>query len=498
MRKNIYKISIIIIINLIIISCGNEQQFSSPTIAKIESACDHQYYLENKIQTKFSIVGPKVDFIFIWDNSTSMSNYTNNLLMKKVNESVNKISDTFDVHMLFAPLLKIGDENIDNGYYVADNNSGLDNSIKSKLILKENINSSISSFPKKLGSKERGFERSIELLNQNKDNGFLRKDAHTIIVLISTGEDTNTSQLVNNVATTMINIKNEMGNKRQFRFISIVPHKDKCFIPTTKKSSRYIELSKIIFNYFKDNSPKHGISTTDPYPDSFNACEDSQIIRSIATINETINIDDHIYQFWPIAPSSFELDPTKIDVKKVDTRSNKIIEIQESNLNGFKYIGKKDVLNIGEPPTEQNIENNHFIQLFSDAKVLYPDYLIVQTQSPKNLFGFVRLQFKPYLKNLYLEIDGKTVPRSKNDPNGWEVVCKGKVTNERCDSGPHEQEIQIDSPDDWPTYRLKGDKFLGYFLKLGRNVVYSNNSVIKVKYFPNSKAAEMPPGCLGP
>ena len=86
----------------------------------------------------------------------------------------------------------------------------------------------------------------------------------------------------------MINLKNEMGNKRQFRFISIVPHKDQCFIPTTKKSTRYIELSKTIFNFFKNNSPKHGIPTNDTYPDSFNACEDSQIVRAIETVNETI------------------------------------------------------------------------------------------------------------------------------------------------------------------------------------------------------------------
>ncbi len=496
MKKIICPLSLLVIISLTIISCGNEQQFSSPTIAKSDTACDYNYYLENSIQNKFSIVGPKVDFIFIWDNSTSMSNYTNNLILKKVNESVNSLSNIFDVHMLFAPLLKTDNENIDNGHYVADNYDGLDNSIKSKLILKENINSSISNFPKKSGSKERGFERALELLNNNKNNGFLRKNAHTIIVLISTGDDTNTSQLVNQVATSMINIKNEMGNKRQFRFISIVPHKDSCFIPTTKKSTRYIELSKTIFNYFKDNPPKHGISTTDIYPDSFNACEDNQIIKSIETVNETINLDDHIYQYWPIAPSSFELDPTKIDVKKVDTRQNQIFQIQENSTNGFKYIGKKENLNIGEPPTEQNIENSHFIQLFNNAKVLYPDYLIVQTQSPKNFFGFVRLQFKPYLKNLYLEIDGKKVPRLKNDPNGWEVVCAGKTTEEQCDSGPIEQEIQIEAPDDWPSYKLKGDKSYGYFLKLGKNVVYSNNSVVKVKYFPSSKAAQIPAGCL--
>ena len=172
MKKIMWFLSLLVILNLII-SCGNEQQFSSPTVAKSDSACDYNYYLENSVQTKFSIVGPKVDFIFIWDNSTSMSNYTNNLILKKVNESVNSLSNIFDVHMLFAPLLKTDNENIDNGHYVADNYDGLDNSIKSKLILKENINSSISNFPKKSGSKERGFERALELLNNNKNNGFL-------------------------------------------------------------------------------------------------------------------------------------------------------------------------------------------------------------------------------------------------------------------------------------------------------------------------------------
>ena len=54
--------------------------------------------------------------------------------MKKVNESVNSLSNIFfDVHMLFAPLLKTDNENIDNGQYIADNYDGLDNSIKINL-----------------------------------------------------------------------------------------------------------------------------------------------------------------------------------------------------------------------------------------------------------------------------------------------------------------------------------------------------------------------------
>ena len=75
-------LSLLLLFVQLIISCGNEQQFLLQLSQKSESACDYNYYLENSIQNKFSIVGPKVDFIFIWDNSTSMSNYKNNLYEK--------------------------------------------------------------------------------------------------------------------------------------------------------------------------------------------------------------------------------------------------------------------------------------------------------------------------------------------------------------------------------------------------------------------------------
>ena len=44
--------------------------------------------------------------------------------------------------------------------------------------------------------------------------------------------------------------------------------------------------------------------------------------------------------------------------------------------------------------------------------------------------------------------------------------AKVTLQNEQCESGPIEQEIQIEAPDDWPSYKLKGDKSYYYFLKL--------------------------------
>ena len=100
------------------------------------------------------------------------------------------------------------------------------------------------------------------------------------------------------------------------------------------------------------------------------------------------------------------------------------------------------------------------------------------------------------IKNLHVEIDGKEIPQKQDDPDGWYIVCPPeKIKNYMCTLGSHSQEIQIESPQDWT---LKGQKLKGYFLKLGQNMTYTNNSVVKVKYHPNSKPAGEKPSCIGP
>ena len=117
------------------------------------------------------------------------------------------------------------------------------------------------------------------------------------------------------------------------------------------------------FNHYKDHPPKHGLTSNAVYPDNFNACIESEIVRSIETINETIN-PTTTFIILAIAPSDFNLDPSKIDVKKVDTRNNRIIQLQENSANGFKYIGKKDNQNIMLSPSEEVLSNKHFIELW--------------------------------------------------------------------------------------------------------------------------------------
>ena len=494
-------IKISLFLNLLVfftVSCGNEPKFSNPTINKSESACDHRYYLENQIQKTFSIVKTKVDFLFLWDNSTSMTQYRNKLLKENVNKNIKKISNDFDVHMLFAPIIDKEGSIQNDGYPIADNYLGLDESIKNKLILKESVDSYLANFDSISGSKEHGIERAISLIEANKNNGLFRTGAYTIIFLISSGDDTDAERL-DNLANKLLALQSSLKST-QFRFISLVPHKKSCFISSTPKASRYIEISKALFDHFKTNSPLHGLNPINNTPDSFDACNEEDISKAFEYVNATIYPDDHIYNYWPIAPSSTQIDQSKIDVTKFSFKNNKEEKVIKSAQNGFEYFGKHNSLAIRrfpEPPGEI-IKDSHFIKLNGSAEVYYPDYLIVKTQSPQDHFGYIRLQYRPYLKNLYLEIDNKVIPQISNDPNGWEIVCNDKIVNFQCQSGPIQQEVQIESPEDWPNYKLKGQKSEGYFIKLGKNVTYTNNSIIKVKYHPNSDSAQIQPGCIGP
>jgi len=479
---------IIVLFGLLLFSCGNEQKFSIPTISNSTKACDHRYYPDNQINETFSdFIKPKVDILILWDNSTSMSHYKNNLIKTHVENNLNHISSDFDIHMLFAPLIvdPKTPHSFDDGYLIADNYDGLSESVvENKLTLKEDATTFLENFSSIGGSIEHGLKRVEELLDKHikASNGIFRKNANTIVLLISSGDDSATSPWPNDYANKYFEFKENLGSEI-FRFISLVPHQADCFGRTgVTVGSRY----KLTSQFVSDSSS-----------DSFNACNDEGIDNTFEHINDIISRVDHVYDYWPIANSSKVIDTNYINVKKFNTQENKIESVLKNKENGFQYFGISPKLKIRRLPTRgETKENFHFIKLSGNAEVHYPDFLMVETRSEPEYFGYIRLQYKPYLKNLYLEINGKEIPQKKDDPDGWYIVCPSeKIVNYMCTQNAHSQEIQIKAPNDWTP---KGPKLKGYFLKLGQNVTYTNNSVVKVRYHPNSKPAAEKPSCIGP
>ena len=84
------------------------------------------------------------------------------------------------------------------------------------------------------------------------------------------------------------------------------------------------------------------------------------------------------------------VDETGVEQTRIIVDHNTEETIVKSDQNGFRYAGKhhsKNVRELPPPPPEEIITDQHFIELKGSAKVQYPDYLIVKSQSPQNHFG---------------------------------------------------------------------------------------------------------------
>ena len=90
---------------LIATSCGKEQ-FS--TSRKVETSNTSPIQLNSsKSCSSFTLIKPQVDFLFLWDNSSSTT-FINNATKTALNNTIDSISSRFDYHILLAPLIGSG------------------------------------------------------------------------------------------------------------------------------------------------------------------------------------------------------------------------------------------------------------------------------------------------------------------------------------------------------------------------------------------------------
>ncbi|PJB54379.1 MAG: hypothetical protein CO099_01880, partial [Bdellovibrio sp. CG_4_9_14_3_um_filter_39_7] len=96
---------VLIILALFLSSCGKEQ-FS--TSRKVETTSTSPIQLNSsKACSSFTLIKPQVDFLFLWDNSSSTT-FINNSTKTALNNTIDSISSRFDYHILLAPLVGSG------------------------------------------------------------------------------------------------------------------------------------------------------------------------------------------------------------------------------------------------------------------------------------------------------------------------------------------------------------------------------------------------------
>ena len=489
----------------ILASCA-EEQFAPPRQDESQTA--------NPIQTSnstscssFTLIKPKVDFLFLWDNSTS-SVFINSQTKTALNNTIDLISSRFDYHIMMAPLV-VNSSNVNyEAKFMSDTPVGLGSSALAMKIDRTYASAYLESFSAATGSYEEGVKRSVDLIKSNISNGVFRPNSNVVIVVMSNQDDSSwhnypvaaadRADYINEQAKKLLCVRGNYTpssgvctgsnlNSLQMRFMSISafnPEGTTCGgINSWKQGSTYQEMSKKIYLTGYTNGAQQSDPLTGGYGDydAYDICSQSNFSYVFDGINNSINstLLTHKYDYWPVATSgSANIDPNEVRVFKDGQELTRLYPPVPSGNSGFSFDNVVQTQNTRYSPSAGEPFTGYMVRLYENGRVTYPECMVVKTQTPKEFFGYVQLQTKPLESSITLRINGVTIPKSST--NGWQLLKSG--SNPRYYNSLN---IKITSQTDFTAGSPAVNKS-GYFLQLNGSAVHSNGAQIELSYDPGA------------
>jgi hypothetical protein len=408
-----------------LVGCSKEQFGSVPQTEN--STIDGLKYTEDNSCSKFTLVKPKVDILYVVDNSTSTL-FLGSSIKASIKQTLDTISTQFDYRVIGIPLLSSSNSN----YQVLTNSSDLGGiPADSRRVQSSN---DFTFFSQTANGTEKGMSRTYNFINSNKstasvDNLF-RRDGHLIVILISNGRDSETEQTFGNGSTqstaaytTQLNnlssLKNSM-NLVQFRFFTI-----------TAKTQRAGGLAceegwVTAFNsYVKASNALYVLSgaTDSSVQDSYDLCQSSQLTNIYAGVNNSIKqyLIPHKYKYFPI---TFADDAyTDFAVLKVYKYAPNAAPVEISNGGGSVWshyqnpnypagLNTRVSPSVGEP-----VEAKHFIEFKAGNEITYPDCVIIKSSTKIEYYQYFALARPAVEASIVVRKNGISVPKSTTD--GW-------------------------------------------------------------------------------
>lgn len=461
----------------------SKQEFAANKNKDATSISPVEQY-KSSLCSNSTLIKPPVDFLFLWDNSGSQ-NFVTPSTKSALWNTVNLISSRFDYHILMAPLVTMNPSDLTSASFISSSSVGIDSSILNSIATSyDNAVSRLSSMPTIVkGSPENGLDRTIALLENNQTNGVFRKNAYTIIVLMSNGDDNSyltvgefpsrpaQDNFIRIKKNRLITIRNGQLQSLMFRFMSMVPH-NYCPAVAGKTEANYIykEVSKSLY----ETPYINGMSTPNDQSnrataDSYDICN-TDFNHLFDGINGAIQevVLKHKYNYWPVVDASSKI----IDPSRIRVRKNTGVELLENDANGFTWVDGPTTVNTRYEPTPGEPYTGYVIKLNGTGRVTYPECLIVETEAPVEYYGYIQLSSTPMTGTIKVEINGKAIPESST--NGWQILGYRASQN-----------IKVISPSDLNEAYPASYKS-GYFLKLYGTAIYSNGATVKVIYDPQA------------
>lgn len=459
-----------------LVSCGekdfvakknvDENSFLNTRGSDVISGCNNN----------FNYNKPKVDFLFVWDNSPS-TKFIDDSTINALNGILDSFSPEFEKHVLIAPMNYLSDEKDQNLFFIKDSQDWTSSKANSILTQMKNVTPKkyLKELMPKLGNGfgyEQGVERARQLLNDLRGDGIFRNNAYTIIVVMSTGDIaydippgqyatfSQKNAYINKKVSEFNALKTNM-NAEQLRFMSISAHSE------CKSGYRigygYQQVSKLL-------NPSQN--------DAWNICTQS-FSRIFEEINNNIQSEKirHKYDHWAITPVNVpNFDVNDITVK--DTNGN---IIPQSTTNGWQYLGYT-TRDRKYYPERGDSYTGLLIQLFGTARLDFGECLEIITREPIIYYGYLLLNSKPLEDSINLSIDGQIVPRadlgvSASQRNGWEYI--GQQIN---------QNVKVKSASEFMVEGTPAEYRSGYMIRLYGRYIIDNTKVTKyqIQYLPTS------------
>lgn len=384
-------------------------------------------------------------------------------LKQALNNLMYNISERFDYRIMTAPILNYQG----NISYVAENPDGISGI---NLISKEDAVTRLGALPSSGGSVEPGLSSTLAVLQSGINSGFLRKNGHTIVVLMSNGDDYDAANCVRGSSCNNPYIESKAGAIKSFlassmtsesyHFYTLVPHQPSCDAVGNGaySSSGYRYASQLV----------SGSST-----DSIDICS-TAFNHVFDKVNNdiTATVVKHKYNYWPIIETAKTttnppFDPSRLRVTKMI--SGDAIELTEGS--DWEYVGHQYNLPTRFAPTVGEATTGYFIKLTGNGIVTYPQCLRIDTQDLATCYGYIPMQNKPSESSIVLKINGQTIPQSSS--NGWQYMGYRSSQNIRikCPGSSYDSGVELKS---------------GHFLKLTGDAIYGNSAVVDLSYDPAS------------
>jgi len=412
--------AILLLTLLLMASCGKEE-FGTSSKASTSQLSGVQQF-EQSSCSSFTLVKPKVDILYVVDNSTS-TYYIDSYVKTAIANTVNSISSEFDYRMVGTTLLPL-DATPFNDYQVMTNSTDeLSDEAASRKII---TSSSLDFFATKVSGAEAGLKRVGDFINNHKSDKLFRNGAYLLVILISNGRDSEVEKVASwgggetTQDATLFKarkdafdlIKTDLSSQ-DFRFFTVTA-KSSCQSGWLTANKSYVAMSKI-----------YGTS------DSFDMCDSAGYTGLFTSVNSSIKqvMLHHSYRYWPITFA-----------KDTDTR-NSFGEIKVYKLSGssstlltssqWEYYENTSAspLNIRELPTVgEPTTGKHFVRFTDGNLITHPDCVQIKSVTRTEYFQYILMPREPdTTKAIAVRVNGNIIPTAAYVYSGYQINLNMKA-----------------------------------------------------------------------